>query len=186
MCQTETVTIASAFHVECKACVMIAAKSRGRRPKHTEGCGHVITFMEQAPKLTKKLQAELIKAVKMIKKHREDMKKMLKELKSKTKVKAEGKRTKVVKKFKVVGLNRVLQKDIVRAVKDMKRVRKINTQMKKKVHKELKNRMKEMKKQNKKAKVVKVVEKVDMGCQTDFEFIHKCMRSRCNEVQVCQ
>ena len=165
---------------------MIAAKSRGRRPKHTEGCGHVVTFIEQAPKLHKKLQVELIKAVKMIKKHREDMKKMLKELKSKTKVKAEGKRTKVVKKSKELDLNRVLQKEIVRAVKEMKRARKVKTQMNKKVHKEMKNRMKEMKKQNKKAKAVKVVEKVDMGCQTDFEFIHKCMRSRCNEVQVCQ
>lgn len=134
----------------------------------------------------KKLQVELIKAVKMIKKHREDMKKMLKELKSKTKVKAKGKRTTMVKKSKVLGLNRVLQKDIVRAVKDMKRIRKINTQIKKKMHKEMKNRLKEIKKQNKKAKAVKVVEKVDMGCQTDFEFIHKCMRSRCNEVQVCQ
>lgn len=209
MCQINTVTVAaSPLSVECKACAMIVAKSRGRRPKHAEGCGHIPTFMERQDKLPKKLRADIIKAGKAYRKHQEEIKKTRKELHRDLKKVMKGKKvkktTKVEKQAKALGLNKVLQKEIVKAAKDMNKTKKVNMQIKKKVHKDLNARLKElkkmktlkksihrdlkkkvkdMKKQNKKTKEVK---NVDMGCQTDFEFIHKCMRSRCNEVQVCQ
>ena len=129
MCQTEItcVTEEETAVVECRACAMIAAKTRGRRPKHVEGCGYVepeekpkpkpkkaktksTEEMKQHPRLPKDMQEQIIEGVKRWKKAKKEHAKIKakyhKELTSKVKkvkpepklkVKAKPKTKKVTK-----------------------------------------------------------------------------------------
>ena len=159
MCQTSQPTVLitpkASPVVECKACAMIAAKMRGRRPKHVQECGYV----QPEKILTKKERKAQLNYPK---------------------------------------LPQEMQKQIIEGVKAWKQAKKEHAKIKSQYHKELKKVVTKVKpvkapvrkseKQNKQNKTTKTtkpkVQMVDAECQTDFKFVHKCMRFSCKEVQL--